>query len=163
KPVDYRYVECNPAYVKQTGRAPAIGRTAREVRPDLEAFWIDIYGEVALTGEPARVVDYARDLGRWFEVETFRVGDPEERKVAVLFTDITERRKAEVALRESEERLRLAKVAARIGIHDYNVGTGEISWDARTRDIWGVGADEPITYELWLRGIHPEDREHADQ
>ncbi len=71
--------------------------------------------------------------------------------------DVHERKTAEEALLESAERLRLAKEAAELGIHDYNVTTGAIGWDARVREIWGVGADETVTMEMFLAGLHPED------
>ena len=93
--VDYRYVEVNPAFERQTGIHDALGRTVRETTPDIEPVWIETYARVALTGDPARFVNYARPLDRWFEVSAFRIGAAEERRVAVLFTDITERRRAE--------------------------------------------------------------------
>jgi PAS domain S-box-containing protein len=160
-PVDFRYVEINPAFERQTGMKDALGRTIRELVPDIEPFWLEIYGEIALTGVPVHFHEHARSMGRWFEVDAFRVGAPDQPRVAVLFTDVSERKQHENALRESEERLRLAKAAGGLGIHDYNVATGAIEWDERTREIWGVGRDERITLELWLNGIHPDDRRAA--
>ena len=72
--------------------------------------------------------------------------------------DITERKRAERALRESEQRLTLAKQAARLGTHDYDLRSGVIEWDERTRDLWGVGADEQVTYDIFANGLHPDDR-----
>ncbi len=57
-----------------------------------------------------------------------------------------------------EERLRVAKLAAGIGIHEYQPGTGRILWDERVRELWGIGPDEPVTYEFFLSGLHPDDR-----
>ncbi len=68
------------------------------------------------------------------------------------------RREANQSLRESEERLQIAKAAARLGIHDYNVATGEIRWDERVRQLWGVSPDQPITYDVFVGGLHPDDR-----
>jgi PAS domain S-box-containing protein len=101
---DYRYLETNPAFEKQTGLADAVGRTVRELVPDIEPFWFEIYGGVALSGEAVRFVDHAISMGRWFDVDAFRIGPPEERHVAVLFNDITERKKAEAALREADRK-----------------------------------------------------------
>ncbi len=107
-PADYRFVEINPAFSTQTGLDPerTVGKTALELIPDLEPFWIDTYGRVALTGEAFRFTDEAAAMGRWFDVYAFRIGGPESLRVAVLFNDITERRRTETALRDSEARYR---------------------------------------------------------
>jgi PAS domain S-box-containing protein len=118
KPVDYRYIEANPAFVKQTGLAGAVGRRMRELVPEHEAHWFETYGRVAVTGEPIRFEAQAAALHRWYEAYSFRVGRPEECRVAVLFNDITKERAAraerERLLRELEvERARLAYVFQR--------------------------------------------------
>jgi PAS domain S-box-containing protein len=68
------------------------------------------------------------------------------------------RLRSEEALRKSEERLTIAKAAAAFGIHDYDPATGTIEWDARVRELWGVGPDEPVTFETFISGVHPDDR-----
>jgi signal transduction histidine kinase len=76
----------------------------RELEPRHEEQWFQIYGRIARTGEPERFVQEARYLGgRWYDLYAFRVGGPEERRVAVLFTDISDRMRSEVALREAKE------------------------------------------------------------
>jgi PAS domain S-box-containing protein len=64
----------------------------------------------------------------------------------------------ERSLAAPEERLRIAKDAARLGIHEYRPLSGEVIWDERVRELWGVGPDDPITYELFMAGLHPDDR-----
>lgn len=66
----------------------------RDLAPDHEAHWFEIYGKIALTGEPAQFESEAKALGRHYDVCAYRVGGPESRKVAILFNDITERKKA---------------------------------------------------------------------
>ncbi len=83
-------------------------------------------------------------------------GDPP--RSFVIMRDITERKLVENSLRRSEERLKLAKSAAGLGIHDYDVVSGTIEWDARVRELWGVGLEEQITYDTFMSGLHPEDR-----
>jgi signal transduction histidine kinase len=100
RPVDYRFCEVNPAFVRQTGLKNAVGRRVREMAPDLEQHWFDTYGAVAQTGEPTRFENRADELGRWYDVYAFRVGDPAAHRVAVLFNDITARRSMELELRE---------------------------------------------------------------
>ena len=93
--VDYRFLEGNPAFVRQTGLVDPIGRSARELVPTLEAHWFETYGRVALTGEPVRFQQGSEPMGRWFDVYALRVGTPEERRVAILFTDISAAKAAE--------------------------------------------------------------------
>ncbi len=107
RPIDYLFLEANPAFAQQTGLNDAVGKTIRSIVPAHEQHWFDIYGRVAMTGEAIRFEDQAAALGGyWYEVYAFRVGDPAARQVAVLFNDITGRRRMEAALRQSEDRLR---------------------------------------------------------
>ncbi|WP_416356560.1 PAS domain S-box protein [Aureimonas phyllosphaerae] len=96
KAIDYRIIDGNPAYERHTGLYGSVGKWVSEIAPGLERHWFDTYGKVALTGEPARLELGAAGLGnRTFEIEAYRVGDPDRRHVAILFTDITQRRQAE--------------------------------------------------------------------
>ena len=107
RPTDYRIVEMNPAFEKHTGLKDATNRTVREMAPDIETHWIEIYGRVATSGEPVRFVNEAKALGeRWFDVFASRVGGPGSRRVAIVFKDITEQKRAEERLRENEARWR---------------------------------------------------------
>ncbi|MBL8703512.1 MAG: PAS domain-containing protein [Rhodospirillales bacterium] len=93
--VDYRFVEVNPAFARQTGLDDAVGRTMRSIRPDHEEHWFAIYGRVAKTGEPIRFENRAAALGRWYDVFAFPIGDPSQHRVAVVFNDITQRKQTE--------------------------------------------------------------------
>ena len=107
RPIDYRFLEVNPAFERQSGLVDATGNRMRELAPGHEAHWFETYGRVAETGEATRFEHQAQALGgRWFDVYAFRIGEPQERKVAILFTDITERKRAAERLRESEGRFR---------------------------------------------------------
>ncbi|WP_347303843.1 PAS domain-containing protein [Croceibacterium sp. TMG7-5b_MA50] len=112
RPIDYRLLEMNPAFALQTGMDNLLGRWVREAIPTLEQHWFDIYGRVALTGEAAQFENRAEAMGRWFDVQAFRIGAPEDRLVAILFNDITERKQSEKLLRDLNEDLE-AQVAAR--------------------------------------------------
>ena len=98
KPVDYRYLEVNLSFEKLTGMQGALGKRIRELVPDLEEYWFETYGKVALTGESIRFFNEAKPMNRWFDVYAFRFGGAESRKVAVLFTNITERKRSEANL-----------------------------------------------------------------
>jgi PAS domain S-box-containing protein len=119
-PVDYRFLEINPAFEKQTGMVNVRGRLMHELAPDHESHWNEIYGQVALTGQPVRFVSESNLLNRWFDVSAYRIGGPGSRKVAILFNDITEARRAEEAVRENRAMLHaaLASMADAVFISD---------------------------------------------
>jgi PAS domain S-box-containing protein len=116
-PIDYVFVEVNPAFEAQTGLSDTIGRRISELAPGHEQRWYDLYGEVALTGTPLRVEEEARALERWYEVYAYRVGAPEQRRVAALFNDVSERKRAEARIRELNESLE-QRVAERTAERD---------------------------------------------
>ena len=104
KPCDYRFLEINPAFERLTGlrRDALLGRTVNEALPGTEPFWIETYGRVALTGEPAHFEHHSTALGRTFDVSAYRTAPGQ---FAVLFLDITERRRHAEALRRTAEDL----------------------------------------------------------
>ncbi len=106
-PVDFRFLETNPMFEEQTGLHDVQGKLMRELAPDHEEHWFQIYGRVALTGEPARFQAPASALGRFLDVSAFRVGGSESRQVGILFSDITARKRTEDALQETLERYSL--------------------------------------------------------
>jgi len=106
KPLDYRFLQISPSFERQTGIKNAAGRRMREIAPRHEEHWFETYGRIALTGEPMRFENEAKQLGRWYDVYAFRVEDPRRRRVGILFNDITERKRAEAEARDSERRYR---------------------------------------------------------
>ena len=105
-PCDYRFLEVNPAFERLTGlkAAALVGRTLLEVLPQTEPRWIAFFGRVALTGEPAETEDYSRELDRWHEVRAF---SPAPGRFAVVFTEVTQRKRMEAELRAREEDLQI--------------------------------------------------------
>jgi len=95
QPYDYRFVEANKAFNRQTGIAEAVGRTMREIHPLHELYWFEIYGRIAKTLQPERFENEAKALGNFYEVYAFPTGNPEQHHVAVLFNDISQRKKEE--------------------------------------------------------------------
>jgi PAS domain S-box-containing protein len=137
KPVDYRFLEVNPSFQAQAGIRGAVGKTMREIASTQEDYWFDLYGSVALTGKPIRFVNEARALNRWFDVYAFRLGGGESRKVAVLFSNITERRNAEAALMEAKRS---------IAQHSLEL---EVLVAERTRELQGtIGELQAFSYSV---------------
>jgi PAS domain S-box-containing protein len=95
QPYDYRFLEVNKAFEKQTDLKNAVGKTIKEMAPQHEQYWFDIYGKVAKSGKPVRFENAAKAIGHYYEVYAFRVGNPSENHVGILFKDISERKNLE--------------------------------------------------------------------
>lgn len=95
EPIDYRFIDVNNAFARQTGLENPVGRTARELVPDLEDHWVEAYGRIALTRQPERFEAPAPSMGRYYEAYAFPVGAESEQRVGALFRDISDRKRAE--------------------------------------------------------------------
>ncbi|HEY9828859.1 MAG TPA: PAS domain S-box protein [Stenomitos sp.] len=155
QPLDYRFLEANPAFEQQTGLNQAIGKTARQLLPDLESHWFEIYGNVALTGEPTRFEHGSEVMGRWFDVSAFRIGSPSDRKVAILFQEISERKQSERVLQENE--LRFRTLADNISQFAWMAdATGWIFWyNKRWFDFTGTTLEQMQGWG-WQQAHHPD-------
>jgi len=106
-PVDMEYLAVNPAFAKVSGiTAEVVGRRISEVianyaRDNQES--LEVFGRVALSGEPTRWEHYLAALDRWF---SFSIYSPVRGEVIIVTDNISEQKKAELALRENEARLR---------------------------------------------------------
>ena len=100
EPMDFRYLEANPAFATQSGVANVVGKTIRQMFPEITEEWYETYDTVLRTGEPRR---FERELsihGRMLELYAFRAEDETPRRVAVIFKDITERTRVELELNQ---------------------------------------------------------------
>lgn len=160
QPVDHRILEANPAFKEHTNLEPFVGEVASEQLPQIkEESWHEIYARVVASGRTTRFEQYSPTFNRWFEVAVSRVGDESLHQVAVLFRDISERKRAEEALQLHHSWLTMAMRAMNAGWGSWNLLTGETQWSEEAKRIIGFQGDEEArTAEGWLKRIHPEDR-----
>ncbi len=105
--VDFCFIEVNPAFERHSGLRSVQGQTVRQVMPGIEPRLIDRYAEIVRTGVPQRFQDYVAQLNRWFDILAWRLGGPDSKRAATLFSDITKRRQQEEKLYQSEARYRM--------------------------------------------------------
>ncbi len=137
--------------------------TPREWR-DMETQKLD---ELRRTGQPVRYEkEYIRKDGSRVPIELLvhmvsdEKGNPEY--YYSFITNITERKRAEEALRESKERLDLAQKVSNVGIFEWNIQTGVNTWTPELEAIYGLQEGEfPGTQEAWEELVHPEDMQEA--
>ncbi|MBR1086626.1 PAS domain-containing protein [Bradyrhizobium manausense] len=109
---DYIHIEANPAYTQHAGIPDVVGQKVREMVPDEADGWVELYGGVLRTGVPIRFERELVATGRYLELAAFRVEPASRKQVAVLFQDITKRKRAEEALQQLNENLEARVVAA---------------------------------------------------
>jgi signal transduction histidine kinase/ActR/RegA family two-component response regulator len=109
---DYVHVEANPAYTQHAGIPNVVGQKVREMVPLEADGWVELYGGVLRTGVPIRFERELVATGRHLELAAFRVEPASRRQVAVLFQDITARKRAESELQHLNETLEARVVAA---------------------------------------------------
>lgn len=95
RPADYRFMEVNAAFERQTGLSDVVGKTARELIPGHEDHWFEIYARIAETGIAERFEAPAKKLGRYYEVYAFPLDTRDGRQVGALFRDVSARKQAE--------------------------------------------------------------------
>ena len=167
---EWRIERANAAFCAIVGRAfEEVRGTAWRGVSEAEELTPDAAGLAALEAGSAYAFEreyHSRD-GRtlWLRITLSAVG---EQWLAIV-EDVSARRKtedalraSEQALRSSEDRLRLATEAGAIGIWDFDLVNGVLRWDSQVCAAFGLSPDAPVDYDLFLAGIHPDDRQATD-
>jgi PAS domain S-box-containing protein len=84
-------------------------------------------------------------------------------RIVGIQIDISDRKKTEADLQQSEERIRLATTAANLGMWFWDLNTNELIWTSKCKELFGFPLDTTITYELFRNRLHPEDRDRTDE
>ncbi|HEY5838770.1 MAG TPA: sigma 54-interacting transcriptional regulator, partial [Pyrinomonadaceae bacterium] len=158
--VDYVFRVTNPAFERHTGWHNVVGVRVRELAPDLEEYWFEKYAQVAATNMPVRFMDRAAALNRWYEVYAFRVGKAGSRTVAVIFSDVSERIRAERTLKESEARFRNMADTAPVLIWICDADSLCTYVNQRWLEFTGRTLEQELG-SGWKQGIHPDDSERC--
>jgi len=157
KPVDYTFIAVNHAFEEMTGLKgnDIVGKPVKQVLPNTEPYWIDIYGKVALGGEPVHFENYSQELKRYYEVKAF---SPAPMQFVTIFSDITDRLQAENLLRLSEERLSFSMEATNDGLWDWYLDNNKAFFSPQYYRMLGYEPNEfPAGFESWQQLVHPED------
>ncbi len=162
RPQDFVYLHVNDAFERLTGLKNVVGRKVTEVIPGIKESnpeLLEIYGKVALTGNPEKFETYVDPLGIWFSVSVYST--KREYFVAV-FDNITERKRAEEALRTSEAQLSNAVKMARLGHWEYDVAKDLFTFNDHFYQLFRTTAEQVGGYTMpsadyARRFVHPDD------
>src|SRR5665213_739961 len=137
EPLDFRYLQANPAFAAQSGMSGMVGKTIRQALPDEPEGWCSLYDAVLNSGKSIRFERELVSHGRILELYAFRVEDGTHRRVAVIFKDITERKRIEAVLHESEERFHTLFELGPVAVY-YCDASGVIqNFNRRAAELWG--------------------------
>ncbi len=145
-PYDYMYTEVNPAFeqMMDLSRDQIIGKRYTELVTNRSSRWMEIFKEVALTGKPANYGFYSHAFHRHFETLAYR---PTDGQFAVLVSDISDRKKAEEALRESEEKYRTIVELANEGVWAIDAEARTTFVNERMAEMLGYKPEEMVGKE----------------
>jgi len=156
--VNYRILDVNPQYEFYTGLAPAavVGKLASEAYGVEPAPYLAEFCGVGLTGVPARLETYFPPLDRHYEISIAPMG---EGFFATIFLDVSERKRQQKALAESEWFLQRSQIVGAIGSYRLDVATGTWRSSQGLDELFGIDAKFAKDINGWLSIVHAEDRD----
>jgi two-component system cell cycle sensor histidine kinase/response regulator CckA len=157
-PTDYRILDVNPQFDAYVGVAAfeAIGKLATEVYGTPEPPYLAEFARAVFSGTPTRFETHFAPFDRFYDISVVPFGT---RQFATVFLDISERRRSERALRESEWYLQRAQHVAHIGSYRFDIAKGTWRSSQALNVLFGIEDDFHRDLAGWLSLVHPEDRE----
>ena len=137
-PVDFRFLEANPATerIARIKKEEVIGKTFRELFPNLQLPRLDRLQRVSETGQPLHVEEHNEILNKYLEIHAYR---SQAGRVAVIFSDITARRRAKEALKRNERQLRIVLENLPVGVRFIDSSGNIVYRNPAAEKIWNVG------------------------
>lgn len=163
-PINYKYYDINPAFEKLIGisREQIIGKFVLDVFPNTEKHWFEKYGKVAKTGLPDNFVNYAKEIGKYYEVFAY---SPKKNYFATIFNNVTDKIEMQNNLKEYTIRLESGEEISHLGSWEMNTETFEIMPSKEFYNIYElpISSDKLIDSEIIINFIHPEDKEYISK
>ncbi|MDF5723029.1 MAG: ATP-binding protein [Rhizonema sp. PD37] len=155
---NWRYTYINDRQTEMIGmqREDVIGRIFWEVFPDLVNSEVyHILNRAAIEQKPIKFEYYYPFLNQWYGLRTYPIPDG---GIAILCAEISERKFAQIALQESEQRLRLALKTAQLGCWELDLKTNVLSASEQCKVNYGWSPDADFSYQTLRSQIHPDDQ-----
>ncbi|MCK6554972.1 PAS domain S-box protein [Candidatus Binatia bacterium] len=165
-----RFSHVNRGAIEQTGYTgeELLGMTPLDIKPEFDQATFRAMLAPVIDGRSASrtfATVHRRKDGTEVPVEVVVQHTPrpdDVRLVVAVVRDIAERQRMQLALAESEEHLRLAVGAARIGTWHWDLANDRLVWSDRCKAIFGLPPNEAMSYERFLAALHPDDRQRTD-
>jgi PAS domain S-box-containing protein len=157
-PTDYRILDVNPQFRRFVGleREAVVGKLATDVYGTPTAPYLDVFAKVALGGEALRFETYFAPFDRYYDISVASFGAGH---FATIFLDVTERKRSEKALRDSEWFLQKSQRVAHIGSYRFSVATGTWTSSDALSEVFGIGSEFKRDIAGWLGLVHPDERD----